>query len=298
MASARDLLNSTPYRGFHIGYPGSGKTGALAALANVGYKLRILSFEGNYEPLLNFVDERALDNIDIAVLQDKIDDGEHYLSVSGIPQAFNRALKLMNEWKYTAADGSEVNLGKPSEWGPDTIIVDDSLTSMAAAIKRRAMKMSHKSPIDMTSAVWGLSVADLEQFIEKQKAMKNGYHLIINCHKQMLGPSDFLSQEDKKRGNEELLDKKMEVIKDGLIPTRIYPISVTKPNSQNIHGALPIMLEFLKVEQMNKTKYIIDTKSGPHIDVKMPSNKVKATYPIETGLADIFEALGYKAPGL
>lgn len=297
MAGGRSLRASTPYRAFHIGYPGSGKTGALASLANAGYKIRILSFEGNYEPLLNYVDDRALDNIDIAVLQDKIDDGDHYLSVAGIPQAFNKALKLMNEWKYTDEDGVEINLGKPPEWGPDTVLVDDSLTSMAAAIKRRAIKMSKVSPISMTSAVWGLAVADLEQFIEKQKAMKNGYHLIVNCHKQMLGPSDFLSQDDKKRGNEDVLEKKIEVIRDGLIPTRIYPVSATKPNAQNIHGALPIMLEFVKVEQMGRTRYVIETRGGPEIDVKIPSAKVKATYPIETGLAEIFEALGYQAPG-
>lgn len=291
MASLKDL-KSRPYRAFHIGYPGSGKTGALASLANVGYKIRVLDFEGNFQSLASFADDRA--DIDVITLQDKIRNGDKYVEVHGIPEAFNNAVTMMKEWKYKDDDGNEVNLGKSSEWGSDTVVVIDSLTTMGAAAKARAMKMNNKTPSNMTSAVWGHAVADVNNFIELLKADRNRFHLIINSHKQILGPSDFLAQGD----DEVVKEKKLEMIQQGMIPPRIYPVGVTKPSSQNIHGALPIMLEFEKTTKQGRDVRLINTTSGPQLDVKIPGKNLKASYGIENGLAELFEALGYKAPGL
>lgn len=298
MADVRKLRGKTSYRGFHIGYPGSGKTGALAALANVGYKLRVLDFEGNYEPLIGFCNDNV--DVDIVTLQDKIDEGEKYLNVVGIPQAFNKALKLMNHWKWKGDDGNEVDLGDPKDWGPDHIVVVDSLTSLKDAIKRRAIKMGNVSPQDMRSATWGHGVADLMNFIEKLKNAERRYHLVINCHKQIIGPKDFIEQEDiqmAKKGHDEILESKLDMIKTGMIEPRVYPVAMTKNNSQHVHGQLPFMLEFEKVEQAGRVRRIIKTESGAEIDVKAPSAKLKKSYGVETGMAEIFETLGYQAPG-
>ncbi len=297
MASGSSLKGKTPYRGFHIGYPGSGKTGALASLLNVGYKIRVLTFEGNYEPLVNFADERALDNLDVISFQDRYRNGDKYMEVIGIPEAFNNAMKMLQEWKYKDDDGNEVNLGKSVDWGLDTIVVIDSLTSLAVAIKDRAMKMNNKNPSNMTSAVWGHMVADLEKFLNTLKADHRHHHLIVNTHKQILGPSDFINQNDDKDENAAIKEAKMEMIKDGMIPPRIYPVSVTKPNSQNVHGMFPIMLEFEKLTKQGRDMRLINTTGGPQIDVKMPGKGLKKSYELETGMAEIFAAMGYVAPG-
>ena len=52
MAKASTLLKSKPLRIMLLGFPGSGKTGSLAPLANAGFKLRILDFDGNLDPML------------------------------------------------------------------------------------------------------------------------------------------------------------------------------------------------------------------------------------------------------
>ena len=296
MASGAKLLGTSPYRGFHIGWPGSGKTGALASLANAGYKLRVLDFEGNFAPLVNFVDERVLadpSRIDIVTLQDQLRNHDKYVEVVGIPDAFNRGLELLKEWKYKDDDGTEINLGRSADWGPDTVVVVDSATSFGEAAKRRQIKMQSKTPITMTDTVWGAAVADFNNALEIMKRMDKKYHLIINCHKQMLGPQNFIARGD----SDEIKKEKLEAIKDGMIPTRIYPVGVSKPQAQVLHGMLPTMLEFEKVTKVGKECRIIRTVSGPEIDVKIPSNKLKTEYPIETGLADIFSLLGYKAPG-
>lgn len=297
MASGRSLKGSTPYRGFHIGYPGTAKTGALAALLNVGYKVRVLSYEGNFEPLTGFTDDRALDNLDVVVLQDQLSNGEKYMEPVGIPSAFNNGMKMLKEWKYTDADGTEVNLGKSADWGMDTVVVIDSLTSLGAAAKRRAIKMSNKNPGNMTSAVWGAAVSDVNNMIEVLKADTKKYHLIINSHKQILGPADFLNQNDDKEENADIKEAKLKMIADGMIPPRVYPVGVTKPSSQTIHGNLPTMLEFVKTTKLGRDVRLINTVGGDEIDVKIPVKGLKKEYPIETGLAEIFAAMGYVPPG-
>lgn len=288
---ADKLKGTTPYRAFHIGLPGSAKTGSLAALANVGYKLRVLDVGGNPESLLEYVDERALPNIDIVTLTDKMRNGDKYVETVGIPEAFNNMCHMLAEWKYKEEDGTEVNLGKSKDWGRDTIVVIDDGTGLAKAIFRRAMKMNNKTPSNVTSSVWGHAVADYNNFISMLRDKE--HHLIINVHQQMLGPQDFLAQGD----DEKVKEKKLEAIAHDLIPTRWYPIAVTKPQAQNVHGQLPIMLHFEKTTKLGKEVRLIETQAGMDIDVKIPGKNLKSTYPIETGLADIFSAMGFEAPG-
>lgn len=294
MANAASLLGKTPYRGIHIGWPGSGKTGALASLADAGYKIRVLDYDGNFQPLIGYVDPRALPNIDIVTLQDRLRNGDKYMEVVGIPEAFNNGLRMMQEWKYKDEEtGEETNLGKSAEWGLDTVVVVDTLTALAKAAKNRAMKMNNKTPANMTSAVWGHAVADVTNFLELLKAERNGFHLIINSHKQILGPQDFVAQGD----DDVVKEKKLEMIADGMIPPRIYPIGVTKPSSQSVHGMVPTMLEFVKTTKLGKDVRLINTMAGPEIDVKIPVKGLKSSYPIETGLIEIFRAMGFKDPG-
>lgn len=297
MAGGASLLGKTPYRGFHIGFPGSGKTGAIVSLLNAGYKVRVLDYTGNYQPLLAYADPRALANLDIVNLQDKIKDDGKYMRPEGVPKAFNDGLKFLTEWKYIDTDtGEEINLGKSSEWGTDTIVVVDELTTLSKAAKNRAMVMSNKGPDTMTSAVWGTSVSDVINMIQVMKSRK--HHMIINCHKQMLGPKDMMMQGKKDDEVAETLnDEVIKAVENDMIPTRFYPVGPTKPSSQTIHGELPIMLEFEKVTKMGKELRIIKTEGNSLIDTKIPGKGLKKEYPIETGLADIFTAMAYVAPG-
>lgn len=292
MANAAKLKGRIPYRGFHIGLPGSGKTGGLASLANAGYKLRILDMGGNPESLLEYVDERALANIDIVTLADKMKNGDKYIEAVGIPTAFNNANKMLIEWKYTDEDGEEVNLGRSTDWGQDTIVVVDDGSGLAAAVFARALKMNNKTKSNVTSAIWGHAVSDYNNFIDILRSQN--HHVIVNIHQQMIGPQDFLAQGD----DSVVKEKKLEAISQNLIPTRWYPIAVTKPQAQNVHGKLPIMLHFEKTIKFGKEQRVIDTVGGVDIDVKIPGKELKKSYNVETGMAEIFEALGHKAPGL
>lgn len=49
-------------------------------------------------------------------------------AVDGTATAFVEGVKLLDRWKY-----GDVDLGKPAEWGPECILVIDSLTFMSTA---------------------------------------------------------------------------------------------------------------------------------------------------------------------
>src|SRR5258705_217600 len=155
MANAAGLLANLPVRMLIVGYPGAGKTSALAALANAGYKLRILAYDkiGNMAPLFAYVHPDKLSNIDIVTFEDKTRVTPNGIEPAGIPTAFANGMAMMERWKYKNPDGSETDLGKPSDWGSDTIVVLDTLTAMGEAAKRRVMVMMNKTPRTMTQGV-------------------------------------------------------------------------------------------------------------------------------------------------
>lgn len=278
-----------------VGYPGGGKTGAVASLLNAGYKVRLVDFEGNYQPLLAFTDPDKLANLDIVTFQDKLMMGPSGPEPEGIPQAFNNAMKMLKHWKYDD-DGTEVDLGKSAEWGPDTVVVVDSMTALGEVSMRRARKMMNKNLTNTTAAVWGMAVEDQMAFIKTLNADKNRYHVVVLAHLQMIGPETPMTTNSESQDIKDLKEQ-MAIEKAELIPTRLYPRAVTKNLSTVIHKEFSSMIiAERKVKPGNKIERVLRTISGEELDTKMPARNVEAAYPLDTGLATIFAKLGAKAP--
>jgi len=114
-----------------LGNSGSGKTGSLASLVKDGYKLRILDFDNGLDSLAAAVRRSSPDKVgqvSFVTLRDKRKASPAGAVLDGPPRAFVRALQLLDNWK----DGSD-NFGVPSQWGPECVLVIDSLTFMADA---------------------------------------------------------------------------------------------------------------------------------------------------------------------
>lgn len=124
-----------------IGDSGAAKTGSLISLVVAGYKLRVLDYDNGLDILAKLVRERCPEkaaNVDYQTLRDKRKTTGTQTVFDGTPMAFTRGMQLLDHWKYKNEDGSEVDLGKPSEWGADTVIVVDSLKFMGDAAYNRA----------------------------------------------------------------------------------------------------------------------------------------------------------------
>jgi hypothetical protein len=109
----------------------SGKTGSLSSLVKAGYKLRILDYDNGLDVLKQFVQRdcpQGLANVDFRTLRDKRKSTPGGSIIDGSPKAFIDGVKMLGRWKY-----GETDLGNPAEWGPDCILVIDSLSFLSDA---------------------------------------------------------------------------------------------------------------------------------------------------------------------
>lgn len=291
MASAAKMAGTTPVRMLLMGYPGTGKTGALASLANAGYKLRILDFDGNPQSLLMFTDPDKLANIDILSFEDKMGMSGAYMGVKGVPTAFVGAVKAMDAWKYID-EGVEVNLGNPtSDWGADTILVVDGLTGLAKAAMNRAMALANQGPLNTTQATWGLAQKEIDAFTARITHAANRHHTIMLSHLKMIGPKMLDGKENMT--NADLKEKAAD-----LIPTRLCPSALGWTQPQVYAADWPITL-LAEVGFKGKTPArTLQYQPRPEMELKLPVKDLAALGPlqIEDGLVRVFKALGHKEP--
>jgi hypothetical protein len=273
-----------PVRMMIVGYPGTAKTGMIASLANAGYKIRMLDYDGNSQALLTYTDKDKLANIDIVYLEDKMRNGERFIETTGVPTAFRKGLDLMDEWKYTEEDGTVVNLGKSKDWGCDTVVVLDSLTSMGRASFLRQRSLSNKTPLNTTEQVWGLAMEQQEAFIKRLTSESNKHHVIVLSHLKIVGPKDL-------RKEDEDITKAIKEELQELIPNRLFPSALGKALPPFIGGHFPILVEAANEFKGNTTKRVIRVVPRPELDLKLPSKVSFDKADISDGLAKIFAEL-------
>lgn len=265
------------------GFPGSAKTGSLAALANAGYNLRIADFDGNTDSLIPHLTPDALQRVEVVSLEDKLKDNGQFIETSGTPTAFTRFLKLWNNWEYETPEG-KVSLGPVRSWGPNDILVLDSLTSLGDAAMRRTMFVNNRTIMNRRDSDWGTAMADQENVIKVMTAEDIPCHVIVTAHLRIIQPRD------ERKGDSDLTKQIKEEMAE-LIKPRYYPSALGWQLPQNFEQHFPIVLLFETKFIGNQPKRVITTRPRPEVDVKMPNPKVPAELPVETGMLTIFKAL-------
>lgn len=282
------------------GWPKGGKTGAIVALLNAGYKVRVLDFEGNYDVLLKFAKPEALKNLDIVTIQDKqASDGATPFDSTEAPKemGYSRALQQLKDWKTTNEKGEPITLGAAYTWGPDVVLVIDNLTRLGEMSNRRARRIKNQKAGQSTANTWGLAVDELVAFLQWLTRKTNKFHLVVLAHWQMLGPEVPMSSSSE---DTEIKDLKTQIATEraAMLETKLFPKGVTKENSRNIGSFLPVLLEAKRIVKGTKVERVLLTETDEAIDLAFPVPGADKQYPISTGLATIFELLGAKAPGL
>lgn len=281
---ADKIAAKLPVRMMIVGYPGTAKTGGIASLANAGYKIRMIDYDGNSQSLVTFTDKDKLSNIDIVYLEDRMRNGDRFIETTGIPTAFRAGLNLLDEWKYKEEDGTEVSLGKSKDWGCDTIVVVDSLTSMGQASFRRQQSLSNKTPLNTTEQVWGLAMAQQEAFIEKVTSESNNFHVIVLSHLKMVGPKDI------RKEDEDVSKDLKERIAD-LVPTRLFPSALGRALPPVIGGHFPTLIEAANEFTARGVNRVFKVIPRPELDLKLPSKVSFDKVSVTDGLAKIFAEL-------
>lgn len=285
MVSAVDLAENLAARVMILGYPGSGKTGALCCLADAGYKLRVIDFDGNYQSLLKFSKPESLKNIDIVTLEDKMRGGPKCVETSGIPTAFADGLRLAGHWKYKhPLTGEEIDLGATKDWGPDHVLVIDSGTGCGRAAFRRTVAVQNRNPMNTRDSDWGLAMGDQDRFMEMLTSTQNRFHVVVNFHLKIIGPKDV------RKGDSDLTKELKEAVAQ-LVSHRLFPSALGHALPQTIAEHFPTVLLAESECRHGKVKRKLITLPRPELDLKVPAPELPPVLPLESGLLTVFEAL-------
>ena len=257
--ASTDLIIGKPIRALYIGDSGSGKTGSLISLLQAGYNIRMLDLDNNADSLIHLCkhhDVKLLEKLDIVSVRDKFRASQMSgLEVAGQPKAWVDALKYLNKWD----DGTTI-----AEWDSKTIFVLDTLTSAGRAAFHWARGMS---PAAKDPRQW---------YAAAQDSLKTLLELLTSpdfkCHILVLSHIDLIERDDG--------------------TTKGYASSLGKALGPQIAKVFPTLLMAESKGSGNNVKRTITTKSTMLVDLKNPVPfAVEGSYPLETGMASIFQAL-------
>lgn len=285
-------LPNPPARILLSGFPSAGKTGSLAVLANAGYKLRLLDFDGNWEILKHHVNASA--DCDIVSFEDPVRMGARTMGADGVPTAFFDADRILDRWRYKAgADNSWVDLGASKEWGPDHIVCLDNLTGLTQACWYRAQVLTNTRADGDMRRVYQLAADEQLAFIRRLTNANNRYHFICITHLKLIGPQEAAR-------NDEEATKEFKRFAAEAIPTRLYPTAVGRQLAFNIAGEFPTHIRAVVEDVGGKIRRALQYTPTTEVDLKLPIGPDALTslgrLDAATGLLKIFEALGHKPP--
>ena len=245
-----------------IGDSMSGKTGALVSLVTAEYKLRILDFDNKLDILKYMIQHHcpgSIDNVEFRTLRDRRKAGPTGSVIDGKCRAWIDAIKMLDAWKY-----DEVDLGKPGEWGPDTILVVDSLSRLcdAAYDFHESIIPVGKGGNSDARAVYGNAQDDVEKVIAMLNSPSFATNVIVIAH---------VTYQDQPDGT-----------------TKGFPQGV----GQKLSPKIPQYFPAAALMANKNGKRTLQTTSTALMDLCNPAPfKMQPSYPIETGLADFFGVL-------
>lgn len=239
-----------------MGDSGSGKTGALVSLVKAGYKLRIIDLDSGLGILRTMILQQCpdkIENVDFETIRDK------YKSVgtSGLkatPKAWTALSKLLNEWP----DGTT-----PAEWGPDTILVIDSLTAAGKAALAWATGMNPAAKDRRQH--YGAAQESIDNMLDMLTSDEFNTNLIIITHVKQLE------------------------LESGIV--KEVPTAIGSALSAQMGKYFNNIICCAKKGSGVNVKRTLRTVPSATMDLKASNPSIQAEYSQNEGLAELFELL-------
>lgn len=272
-----------------IGDSSSGKTGALASLAQAGYNLRILDLDNGVDVLANILKDPAspygkdaLGRVMYETLTDpmKAQPGTGRM-VPAKATVWTRAITMLDRWQisHKEPDGLpdekgiqklktvvDYDLGPVVEWGPKDILVIDSLTFLSNAAMNFVLSMNVRLGQQPHQSDWYAGQQMIESLLQKL------YDESIKCNVILTSHISYIGEENG--------------------PQQGYPSSLGKALSPKIGRYFNTCVMTKTTGSGTALKRKILTTSTHMVELKTSSPlKVKSEYPLETGLAQLFKDL-------
>ncbi len=239
----------------YIGDSSTGKTGSLVSLLEAGYKFKIIDMDNGLETMKIYARaaQADLSGVEFETFRDEYRSTSAGPLIKGQPKAFTNALGKMTEW-------SEQAIANPD---PKLIFVLDSLSAYGRAAFEWAKGMN---PTAKDPRQWFYSA---QQAVESTIALITGESFKMNAI--------LISHINYKEVTEGVTKGHVNAIGSALGP--VIPRYFNTLLLAEVSGA------------GKNVKRKIKTLPTGIIDLKIPSPQAEAEYPLETGLASIFELL-------
>jgi hypothetical protein len=175
------------------------------------------------------------------------------------------AMKVLDNWP---------DLGKPSEWGADTVLVLDSLTMMGKSALNHVLSMNGRLGAQPQIQDWGQAMEIQENLMALLYGKSIKCHVIVMAHITYIQP-------------------------EGSILQTGYPSALGSKLPPKIGSYFNSTLYVGSTGSGATKEKVIFTKSKGQVECKTPApGKAKDSYPLATGLASYFSDMGFIAPGL
>lgn len=269
-----------------LGYPKAGKTGALASLVNSGkFEIGLLDFDHNPDPLYAYVDPRYFERVSILTLEDVLEDKDNKkLVVKGEPTAFRNGFRAIDHW----VDDAGLDWGPVKDWGPERILVVDSLTSMGeAAFRRRRGYRTQGRMGDDQESDWGAAQRDQMNFVEHVSSPRFACNVLVLSHIKQIEPK-ILRETPKDSEDIKKAKAAISLARAENTEIRKYPSALGNAIAPEIARFLPAVV-LVDGDRQGRRKII--TSGEPGFDLGVPAKGLDRVLPLETGLLTIFEAI-------
>ena len=263
-----------------IGHSGSGKTGALCSLAAAGYKLRIIDLDNGIDIIKSYLTDPnsryVKENPNCAANVEYITLTETKKSVNGRlisakSTVWPRMVSMLDHWKE-----GETDLGKPSSWGDDTVLVLDSLTAASKAALDHHLQMNGALMAVRTQNEARRDIGAAQDYIRslldlfKDDGLK--CNVIVISHITEVSESGYGPQSEEAK-NETSMS---------------FPSAIGRALSPHIPRYFNTVLH---AKAQGPTLKIYTKTTGEVCTKNTAPLKVAPSYSIETGLAEYFKAV-------
>lgn len=244
-----------------VGESGTGKSGMLASLASAGYSLHVLDYDNGMDVIRNALadDREALGRVRYETIRDNITFTNGIPKVKPPVNAYKRAGKVLQEWEV-------------EKFTPQDVLVLDTLTTFSDSAFNEALMLAGRLNQRPQLQDYGWMADSVKLFIEMLTSPEINCHVIVNTHIRW-----FAADEEAQTQAKGLPNARGQEI--SRVVSRYFN-TVVLTRSQGAGAA---------------TKRVISTKPQGVVEVKSSAPKqVKDTYPIESGLAQLFhDILGH-----
>jgi hypothetical protein len=304
VTSILDETAPAPAKMLVIGDNGSGKTGALASLVCMGYKLRIIDTDKGVATLRSLLVDRRYPyaayceahgiNLREAVSFKSIDVdfelktlGKERILAPKNAKAWDEIISALEDWTDTNGPlrnkKDEPTYGHFTTWDKDTVVVTDSFTTTAKFVYYHMQAINGRLGAREEGYDYqrdtGSAQKQLERYLEMMSAGYVQCNVIIISHVTRIDDTGGVVQSPEQRA------------RDGRqVNAKGYPSSIGRALSRNMGKFFNDIYVVEATGSGTSVKRQINTVPVDNVNAKT-SAYLERSYDITTGMAEIFAAL-------